>query len=45
MSAWVFGVMDLKSRFIINHESALTKFGYDATELFESTRVGKKNPR
>ena len=40
----VFGVMDLQSRFIINHESALTKFGYDATELFErAVELAKKS--
>ena len=43
-TAWLFGVMDLDNRYIIDHDASDSKQGYDATELYRSavSTAGKK---
>ena len=42
---WLFGVLDINSRFVLNSDAFPSKFGYDATSLFAGAiNLAKKIP-
>ena len=42
---WLFGVLDINSRFVLNSDVSPSKFGYDATNLFAGAiNLAKKIP-
>ena len=42
---WLFGVLDINSRFVLNSDVSSSKFGYDATNLFAGAiNLAKKIP-